>query len=339
MVTGRHASREPEVSVVIPVYRSSDTLPRLVTGIRRVMELQSWGHEIILVDDATPDAETQVALELLAQDTDVRVVSLRRNRGQHVATLAGLNLARAQLCIVMDADLQHDPQSIPDLLRPLRESPGLDAVVGAFSVSRHSIFRRFGSRIVGAIIRWSNGMPKGFSFTSFLALRGDVGAAVVAGGAGKLEPVVGLLLAEITDRIVNVEVPHQERVSGSSAWRPVRLIHLTLRLFQSVLFTRRGLRALAGLAVTVGLLAALLAVYYLVRFLVSGLSLTGFTTVVLLVLGSLALSSFLLSALLEGVAGLRETGGNDARSYIRSDSWQPILGNISGTDVRNSEPT
>jgi glycosyltransferase involved in cell wall biosynthesis len=309
------------VSVVVPVYRSAGTLAQLVSRIRGVMTTANWPWEIILVDDSTPDDETRFELQQLGSSPDIRIVSLRRNRGQHLATVIGLSRARATFCVVMDADLQHPPESIPQLLAPLLEMPDLDAVVAAFAESRHGAFRRIGSRTVGRVIRWSNGLPKGFAFTSFLAMRSDTAAVVVAAGTKRLEPIIGLLLTEVTDRIMNVKVAHHSRVEGSSAWRPGRLLYLALQLFQSVLFTRRGLRSLAGVAITAGSLALGLALFYLVRFFSAGRPLTGFTTTVLLLLGFFALMSFLLSGLLEGTAGLRDAAWRDIASEIRADSW------------------
>lgn len=317
----RQSEKATSVSVVIPVYRSAQTLEPLVDGIRDVLAGEGERFEIILVDDASPDIETGRVLATLARLPEVRVLRLRRNRGQHVATTAGLSVCRGELVATMDDDLQHDPRHLPDLLRALRASEELDAVVARFPESRHALHRRIGSRAVGRMVRWSNGLPPDFAFSSYLAMRSDVRQLVVAAASRTVRPVVGLLLAACTHRVANVDVEHRPRPEGASNWRPGRLIALTIQLGQAALFTERGSRLLSGVSVTAALSALALLIYYLVRFVSLGIPPSGFTTTVALILGTFALSSFLLSALLLGLADLRESAWRTIPMEVRSDSW------------------
>lgn len=312
---------QPSVSVVIPVYRSARTLEPLVNGIRDVLTRAGEECEVVLVDDASPDPETGKVLTSLARLPGVRVLRLRRNRGQHVATVVGLSSCRGELAVTMDDDLQHDPRHLPDLLRTLRASGELDAVVARFPESRHALHRRIGSRVVGRVVRWSNALPPDFAFTSYLVMRSDVRELVVAAASSTSRPVVGLLLAASTHRVVNLDVQHEPRPEGASNWRPGRLITLTLQLAQAALFTERGSRLLSGVSVTAGLSALVLLLFYIARFIRLGIPPSGFTTTVALILGTFALSSFLISALLLGLADLRESTWRSISMEIRSDSW------------------
>ena len=311
----------PSVSVVIPAYRSAQTLDSLVDGIKDTLTREGERFEIVLVDDASPDAETGLVLTRLAGVSGIRVLRLRRNRGQHVATVVGLNACRGDFCVTMDDDLQHDPSHIPELLRLLRTYEELDAVVARFPESRHALHRRIGSRLVGRMVRLSYGLPPDFAFTSFLIMRRDIRNLVVAAARSTTRPVVGLLLAACTDRVANIAVEHRPRTVGRSNWRPGRLVGLTLQLGQAAVFTERGARLLAGISVAAGLSALGLVLFYVARFIVLGIPPSGFTTTVALILGTFALSSFLLSALLLGLADLRETTWRNFSTETRSDSW------------------
>ena len=329
----QQSEKGPSVSVVIPVYRSARTLEPLVDGIRDVLAGAGEGFEIVLVDDASPDAETRRILTTLARLPEVRVLRLRRNRGQHVATVVGLSACRGELVATMDDDLQHDPRHLPDLLRTLRASDELDAVVARFPESRHALHRRIGSRAVGRVVRWSNGLPPDFAFTSYLVIRSDVRQLIVTAASSTVKPVVGLLLAACTHRVTNVDVEHRPRPEGASNWRPGRLIALAIHVGQAALFTERGARLLSGVSIAAALSALTLLGFYVVRFVSLGIPPSGFTTTVVLILGTFATSSFLLSALLLSLTDLRESSWRSIPMEIRSDSWNqasPIAQTESG---------
>src|SRR4051812_36738519 len=82
------------VSVVIPCYRSEQTLPMLVTRLREVLAPLTEAYEVVLVDDGSPDATWSVARALAAEHPEVRAMRLSRNYGQHNALLAGIATAR-----------------------------------------------------------------------------------------------------------------------------------------------------------------------------------------------------------------------------------------------------
>lgn len=311
----------PSVSIVIPTYRSARTLDSLVDGIRDTLTREGERFEIVLVDDASPDAETGLVLTRLAGVSGIRVLRLRRNRGQHVATVVGLNACRGDFCVTMDDDLQHEPSDIPELLRILRTSEELDAVVARFQDSQHSIPRRIGSRVVGRIVRSAYGLPTDFAFTSFMAMRRDILNLIVDAARSTTRPVVALLLAASTDRVKNIAVEHRPRTVGRSNWAPGRLVGLTLNLAQAVLFTERGSRFLTVMSFGAGLSALVMLVFYVARFTILRVPPSGFTTTIVFVLGTFALTSFLLSALLLGLADLRDSTWRSIPMEIRSDSW------------------
>ncbi len=116
------------VSVVVPVYNGSDTLPMLVDEVGKVLPDVTDEFELVLVNDGSPDQSWQVISELAGSHSWVRGIDLMRNYGQHNATLCGVREALYEIIVVMDDDLQNPPREIPKLLEKLSE--GYDVVYG-----------------------------------------------------------------------------------------------------------------------------------------------------------------------------------------------------------------
>ena len=109
-------SAAPEISVVVPMYRSAETLRELHERLCRVLEGAGRSFEIWLVNDACPAGSEAVAAELADDDARTHVLSHERNGGQHRAVLSGLARTRGDWVILLDADLQDPPEAIPQLL-------------------------------------------------------------------------------------------------------------------------------------------------------------------------------------------------------------------------------
>src|SRR5262249_22203173 len=135
-----------DVSVVVPVYRSAETLPALVERLAKVFGQRGERFEIILVDDGSPDDSWAVMRELLGPYPGRLVlIQLMRNYGQHNALMCGFRRARGRVVVTMDADLQHPPEEVPRLLDELR-TKDLDLVYGGYDRRKHTAFRRLASR-------------------------------------------------------------------------------------------------------------------------------------------------------------------------------------------------
>ncbi len=116
------------LSLVIPVLNEEASLRQLHSEIRQVCEEHGIEVEIVFVDDGSTDGSWNVIRELSTQDARIRGIRLRRNFGKAAALSAGMRVARGELILTMDADLQDDPAEIPNLLARLQE--GYDVVNG-----------------------------------------------------------------------------------------------------------------------------------------------------------------------------------------------------------------
>lgn len=139
------------LSVVVPVYKAPRILPVLYQRI--VAALSSWADfEIILVNDACPAGSGQEIMKLAAKDARVKYINLSRNYGQHIAISAGLDYASGDYAVVMDCDLQDQPEDIKKLYEACVNG-GYDAVLGVRAVRRDIWFKRFCTFVYRKIYR------------------------------------------------------------------------------------------------------------------------------------------------------------------------------------------
>ncbi|HQR14319.1 MAG TPA: glycosyltransferase family 2 protein [Nitrospira sp.] len=117
------------VSVVVPVYNEQDGLREFYDRTKRVLlGMAGFEHEIIFVDDGSRDVSVEVIAQLVREDECVRLLKLSRNFGHQIAITAGIDAARGDAVVVIDADLQDPPEVIERFIEKWRE--GFDVVYG-----------------------------------------------------------------------------------------------------------------------------------------------------------------------------------------------------------------
>jgi len=115
------------LSIVIPVYNKEENLKILYKELKPFLESIGKEYEIVFVDDSSVDNSPKILHQLAKQDTRIKVVKLLSNYGQSAAIAAGLENAEGRNIVTMDADLQHDPKDIPNLLKKLES--GYDIIM------------------------------------------------------------------------------------------------------------------------------------------------------------------------------------------------------------------
>lgn len=120
--------KKVHVSVVTPVYGCNTCLHELYIRLKQTLEAINPDFEIIMVNDASPDGAWETIIDLAQKDQRVKGINLSRNFGQHYAITAGLNHANGEWCVVMDCDLQDQPEEIEKLYYKVLE--GYDVVFG-----------------------------------------------------------------------------------------------------------------------------------------------------------------------------------------------------------------
>jgi glycosyltransferase involved in cell wall biosynthesis len=215
-----------EVSVVIPLYRSAASLPALVERLN-ALKIEG-GHEVILVNDGSPDDTAAVCRELLPHCRfPVVFVDLMRNFGEHNAVLAGYREARGKWVVNIDDDLQNAPEDIPMLVEYAR-AERVDVVYSSYPVKQHEAWRNVGSRFANTVANLVLEKPRDLYLSSFRCV-----SAPVAKAAAKYTgpfPYIDGLITQTTQSFGVRTVQHQPRHSGQSNYNLRRLARLWLNL-------------------------------------------------------------------------------------------------------------
>ena len=231
------------VSICIPCYRSSRTLPAVAEEIRRVFaEHPAYDYQLILVNDGSPDNTYEVIQQLCREDERILGVDLSRNYGQSSAKMAALPYVTGDAVIYMDDDGQHPAAGIFPLLDKLAE--GYDIVYARFPQKHHSLFKRVTSRMYQKVSEWVGNKPKGISVSSFTAWSKTAVEAVRRYRSPF--PAAGLYLNKITTRVANVDMEHRDRLAGESGYTLGKLLSLTVTALTNFSITPLRLASFIG---------------------------------------------------------------------------------------------
>lgn len=277
----------PFVSVVIPVYRSAGTLEDLVTRLVSVLDRLRFDFEIVLVEDGSPDNSWEVLKHVqLVHPSRLVTIQLMRNFGQPNALMCGFRHARGRYIVTMDDDLQNPPEEIPKLINAIAAS-GLDLVYGHYDEKQHEYWRNLGSRLVNFFYRLV--FRSNRTTTSFRIMRRQIVESILTYDLNFT--YIDGLLAWNTQRIGEVVVEHHPRSAGRSGYSGSKLFVLALNLFTN--FSLLPLQVASGLGLLVACGGFLCAFYYLVRYLVVGINVPGYASIIItvLVLGGVQLLS------------------------------------------------
>ncbi len=235
------------VSFVIPCYRSEKTLPAVIEEINVTMEkIEGYDHEIVLVNDSSPDGTIQTIRELCEKYENIKGIDLAKNFGQHAALMAGMRHAKGDVVVCLDDDGQTPADEVGKLLNKLEE--GYDVVYASYGKKKHSLFRNFGSKVNELMTRTMLGKPKELYISSYFAAKRFVVDDMIR-YEHSYAYVIGLVL-RATKNIANVEVSHRARTEGTSGYTLKKLLGLWFNGFTA--FSIKPLR----IATIIGTLCA-----------------------------------------------------------------------------------
>lgn len=205
-------SKNPDVTVVVPVYRNKDILWELYRRLYHVLETKQILYEIIFVNDACPE-DSLIILEKLANiNPQVTVLALEQNAGQHRAVLTGLGFARGKWVVVIDADLQDPPEAIPDLLTKIQE--GHFAVFAGRRGRYESSFRLLTSRLFKGLLHLLCNVPKDAGI--FVAMNQHMVKRLLA--FNETHPFLVAMIGCTGLPVTSIPVVRAQRHSGRSSY-------------------------------------------------------------------------------------------------------------------------
>lgn len=216
-----------QLSVIIPVFNEEENIEPLYREIREALGGLGVEYEILAIDDGSTDDSFTVLKRLHEEEPRVRVIRFRRNFGQTAAFAAGFDLARGEMIVTIDADLQNDPADIPRLLAKLEE--GYDVVSG-WRVERRDPFltRRFPSMVANRLISEITGVRLHDYGCSLKAYRREVVKNIRL--YGELHRFMPALASWMGVQVTEVPVNHRPRKFGQTKYGLSRTIRVLLDL-------------------------------------------------------------------------------------------------------------
>ncbi len=265
----------PELSVIVPVYNEADNLEALVARLVPVLERVAASHEIVFVDDGSSDNSMAKLRALHALDHRCRTVSFSRNFGKEIAIAAGLDHARGQAVVIIDADLQHPPEVIETFVARWRE--GFKNVYGtridrnADSPLRRMLTRRFYSLFETF---GETGLPNGAGDFRLL----DRQAVEALKSMGERARFSKGLYAWIGFKSIGVPFEVAERHAGTTKFSYGKLTRFALDGLMSFSTLPLKIWTYIGLGVSVFSLA--MAVYYILQTIFHGIDVPGYASLI-----------------------------------------------------------
>ena len=219
----------PELSLVVPVYNEEENIPLLFDAVQKALAPLNQTWELILVNDGSRDGSARVLETLFKQDPlHVRVIEFRRNFGQTAAIAAGIDHARGDIVILLDADLQNDPADIPNLLAKLNE--GYDLVSGwRRNRKDNALTRNLPSHAANWLISTVTGVHLHDYGCTLKAYRREVLAGFKL--YGEMHRFIPVFAHAFGARITEMEVTHHARKFGKAKYGLERTIKVLLDLF------------------------------------------------------------------------------------------------------------
>ena len=218
------------VSVVIPVFNEEGSLEKLYRELLDALKKLPYSYEILLVDDGSVDNSVSLIEGFCAIDKNIKAILLKKNFGQTSALMAGINSAKGDIIVTMDADLQNPPEEITNLVRVMEE--GNYDVVGTIRKGRKdSFFRILPSKIINMVARKITGVSMRDWGCMLRCYRRPVVQRMIQ--CHEHSTFIPALSTVFAKRVTEIEVAHEERHGGKSNYPLRKLINLQFDLVAS----------------------------------------------------------------------------------------------------------
>jgi glycosyltransferase involved in cell wall biosynthesis len=283
----------PLISVVVPVYKGEDCLDELYRRVAASLGSFTQAFELVLVEDCGGDGSWEKIKALASRDPRVRGFRFSRNFGQHYGITAGLDEARGDWVVVMDCDLQDQPEDIPKLYHKALE--GYDVVLALRTHRKDSWFKRLSSYLFFKLFRYLSGFDYDADAGNFRII-----SRKVADSYRQMREslrLFGGLVTWMGFPTASIEANHAERLSGKSSYTFSKLVQLA---FETIIaYSDKPLRITVKLGLLISLVAFGFGIYFVVENLMYGQPVAGWSS---LIVSLYFLSGVIISTL--GIIGI-----------------------------------
>ncbi|MBU1118307.1 glycosyltransferase family 2 protein [Patescibacteria group bacterium] len=265
--------KNTDISVVVPVYSCARCLPELCERLTKTLKTISQNFEILLINDASPDDSWAVIAQLARDDQRIRGINLSRNFGQHSAITAGLDHVCGEWTVVMDCDLQDQPEEILKLYNKAQE--GYDVVLGRRHERKDTQFKKASSRAFYKTFNYFSGTKTTAEVANFCICSKNVVQNIRK--FKEQNRFFPHFLAWMGFDTAYVNVEHAKRAHDKSSYTLKKLF--TLGFNNLVAYSNKPLRFSIIFGFIVALVSLIFAVYLVVKYIFLGISVSGWTSV------------------------------------------------------------
>lgn len=209
-----------EISIVIPAFNEADSLQILIQKTKNVLEQTSKSYEIIIIDDGSTDKTLNILTPLSEKFKNLKIISLMKNYGKSQALDIGFKKTSGEIIITMDADLQDDPEEIPNLIKKIDE--GYDLVSGWKKQRKDPLSKIIPSRVFNFILSRLSGLKLHDFNCGIKAYRRKVIATLnIYGGMHRFIPIFAHWKGF---NVTEIAVRHYPRLYGASKFGGERML-------------------------------------------------------------------------------------------------------------------
>jgi glycosyltransferase involved in cell wall biosynthesis len=266
---------KPLISVVSPVYGCGGTVIELYLRIKKALETEKLSFELLLIDDGSPDESWPVIEELASRDNRVKGILLSRNFGQHNAITAGLEHVQGEWVVVMDCDLQDQPEEIIKLYNKTQE--GFEIVMGKRQERKDIFFKKFLSKVFYRVLSYLTKTEQDSSIGNFGIYKVTVIEAVCS--LGDQQRFFPTLVKWVGFKHTSIEIVHSRRTVGKTSYSFRKTLNLALDVMLA--FSDRPLRLIVKLGVYLSFLSVLYTFITLIRYLAGDIKVIGYTSLII----------------------------------------------------------
>jgi glycosyltransferase involved in cell wall biosynthesis len=264
----------PVISIVSPVYKAEKIIPLLVERIENAVSKITNDYEIVLVEDGSPDLSWSVVERIAKVNSRVKGIKLSRNFGQHPAIMAGLSKAKGAWIVVMDCDLQDQPEEIEKLYSKALE--GFDIVLAKRKNRQDGFFKRMTSLFFSKIYGFFTDTVYDNEVANFgIYSKKVIQSILEISDTIKFFP---LFVKFVGYNSTSIVVEHAERVEGSTSYSFSKLLSLAFNTIIS--FSNKPLKLFVKFGLMISIISFLLGIYNIYLALTNQIEVLGYSSII-----------------------------------------------------------
>jgi dolichol-phosphate mannosyltransferase len=268
-------SLHPHISIVSPVYKSDKIIAELISRIDNSISKITTNYEIILVEDGCPDNSWAVIEGIAKKNTRVKGFKLSRNFGQHYAISCGIDHAKGDWIVVMDCDLQDQPEEIFKLYQKTKE--GYDVVLAQRVARQDSFRKRLSSKLFYRILGYLTGSKLDESVANFgIYNQKVIQSLILMRESIRYFPT---MVKWVGFRQTAIPIEHAQRIEGSSSYNYKRLVNLALDIILA--YSDKPIRLMIKFGLIISFASFVMGFVFLIRFLTGEVTIQGFTSLII----------------------------------------------------------